>query len=235
MRNAIGSLLIAAALGTVTMAAAPVVAGKAAAKAAAPFVPKVTLTTAGNPLLGNPAAPTKLVEYLSYTCGHCAHFHDSEYKSVRDSHLATGKASLELRPVAHNIVGIAAALSVGCSKPGYFYRTHALFMETQGTWLPKFTSANAATLKSFETGDVATRLKAVARHGGFYAMMAKRGTTEAQLNVCLADAKALDRILDNGDMLSKATGSMPTPTFLINGKLAGGNGATASLLPALGK
>ena len=238
MRKIVPFFVAAAALGAVSLAAAPVLAGKPAAKPAAkaaPYAPKVTMTAAGNPILGDPAAPKKVVEYLSYACGHCAHFHDTEYKTLRDSHIATGKVSLEIRPIGHNIVGVAAAMAVGCSKPGYFYRTHALFLETQGTWLTKITGANAATMKTFETGDPVTRIKAVARYGGFYAMMAKRGTTEAQLNACFADPKGLERVLTNGEMLGKVTGSMPTPTFLVDGKLAGGSGATAALFPALGK
>ncbi len=33
---------------------------------------QATLTPAGTHLMGNPAAPVKLVEYVSYTCNHCA-------------------------------------------------------------------------------------------------------------------------------------------------------------------
>jgi protein-disulfide isomerase len=235
MRKFFPTLITAAALTMVSMAAAPVLAGKPAAKVAAPYVPKVTLTAAGNAVLGDPAAPKKVVEYMSYACGHCAHFHGAEYKSLRDSHIATGKVSLEIRPIGHNIVGVAAAMAVGCSKPGYYYRTHALFLETQGTWLTKIGGANAATMKTFETGDPVTRIKAVARYGGFYAMMAKRGTNEAQLNACFADPAALNRVLTNGEMLGKVVPSKSTPSFLVNNRLAGGKGATAALLPALGK
>jgi hypothetical protein len=34
----------------------------------------VTLTKEGAHVIGNPAAKTRLVEYVSYTCPHCAHF-----------------------------------------------------------------------------------------------------------------------------------------------------------------
>lgn len=235
MRYTLPSFLAMAALGAMSLAAAPLIAGKPAAKPTAPYVPKVTLTKAGNPVLGNPAAATKVVEYMSYACGHCAHFHGSEYKSVSTSYLATGKASLEIRPVAHNIVGIAAALAVGCSKPGYFYRTHALFLESQGTWMGKIANANAATMKSFDNGDIVSRVKAVARHAGFYEMMAGRGTTEAQLNVCLADPKGLSRLESNAKLLGAMRPGLNTPSFTIGGALVGGTGNTSALLPALGQ
>ena len=228
------TLIAAAALGAIGLAAAPVLAEKPLAKAV-PYVPKVTLTATGNPVFGNPAAPTKIVEYLSYSCGHCAHFHKDEYKTVRDDYIATGKASLEIRPVMHDVVGYTAALTVSCSKPGYYYRTHALFMETQDVWLGKILAADAATMKTFQTGAPLSRVKAVARHAGFYTMMAKRGTSEAQLNACLADQKTSDRIMANGAALSQMRQGQPTPTFLINGKLAGGVGTMPALLPALGK
>src|SRR3546814_9167637 len=49
----------------------------------------VTQTAAGSFVMGNPAAPVKLIEYLSYTCPHCAAFsaerseeHTSELQSL---------------------------------------------------------------------------------------------------------------------------------------------------------
>ena len=36
------------------------------------------LSNQGAHIVGNPAAPTKVVEYMSYTCGHCADFENNE-------------------------------------------------------------------------------------------------------------------------------------------------------------
>ena len=215
--------------GVVILAAAPVIAATQAA-----FVPKVTLTAAGNALFGNAAAKTKVVEYMSYACGHCAHFHGAEYKTLRDGRIKAGTASLEIRPIAHNMVGLAAAMAVQCGGPGRYYRNHTLFLDTQGVWLGKVVKAPPATVKTFEAGDGPSRMKAIARYAGFYEMMAGRNITEAQLNVCLSDPAAFDRVIKNTDTLGELRPSLPTPTFLINGKLAGGTGNTADLLPALG-
>ena len=38
------------------------------------WVVSVRIQPNGAFVMGKPAAPAKLVEYLSYTCGHCAHF-----------------------------------------------------------------------------------------------------------------------------------------------------------------
>ena len=215
--------------GAVIIAAAPVIAATQAA-----FVPKVSLSAAGNAILGSPTAKTKVVEYMSYACGHCAHFHGAEYKTLRDGRMKAGTASLEIRPVAHNMAGIAAAMAVQCGGPGRYYRNHALFLDKQNVWLGKVVKAPPATAKTFETGDGPSRMKAIARYAGFYEMMAGRNVSEAQLNACLSDPAAFDRVIKNTDTLAALISTVPTPTFLVNGKLAGGTGNTADLLPALG-
>ena len=215
--------------GAVILAAAPLIAATQAA-----FVPKVTLTAAGNALFGSPTAKTKVVEYMSYACGHCAHFHGAEFKTLRDGRIKAGTTSLEIRPIAHNTVGIAAAMAVQCGGPGRYYRNHALFLDKQSVWLGKIVKAPPATVKTFETGDGPTRMKAIARYAGFYEMMAGRNVTEAQLDKCLSDPAAFDRVIKNTDNLAKLIPTVPTPTFLINNKLAGGKGETPNLLPALG-
>jgi hypothetical protein len=49
-------------------------------------------------LLGNPRnAPVKLVEYISYTCPHCAHFEAESDAQLRIGFIATGKGSIEVR------------------------------------------------------------------------------------------------------------------------------------------
>src|SRR3546814_5936191 len=42
----------------------------------------VTQTAAGSFVMGNPAAPVKLIEYLSYTCPHRSEEHTSELQSL---------------------------------------------------------------------------------------------------------------------------------------------------------
>ena len=218
------------AIGAAILATAPVLAAKPAAKA---FVPQVTLSANGNAVLGNPAAKTKIVEYLSYTCSHCAHFHADGYGTLRDSYIAKGTHSLELRPVMHNVAGLAAALAVQCGGPGRTYRTHKLFMETQDVWLTKIVNAPAATAKTFETGAPLARIKAVARYAGFYDMMAGRKVTEAQLTVCLSDQVAVDRVLANTQLSAADPATSSTPAFLVNGKAVAGRDRVAGLFAVL--
>ena len=68
----LGALVATALLAT---GAAP--ARKPAAKPApttANWAATVTITADGSHLLGNPRAATRVTEFVSYTCPHCAHF-----------------------------------------------------------------------------------------------------------------------------------------------------------------
>jgi hypothetical protein len=50
-------------------------------------------TPAGNPVLGNQAAPVRLVEFVSYTCPHCAHYHGEAGAALRSGLVRQGKAA----------------------------------------------------------------------------------------------------------------------------------------------
>ena len=65
-------LLAAAALLAVSATAVPV--QPAPAQAQRDWTRVVAQTPEGGYRMGNPNAPVKLVEYLSLTCSHCAHF-----------------------------------------------------------------------------------------------------------------------------------------------------------------
>ena len=80
-------LLGAASLST-TLAAAP---------APSKWLSTVSVTDKGAHVLGNPAAPNKVVEYLSYTCSHCANFELNEAPAFKAQSVATGIASYEVR------------------------------------------------------------------------------------------------------------------------------------------
>ena len=55
----------------------------------------VTMTADGFPVMGNPAAPIKLVEFISYTCSHCAEFSKESKVPLAGGLVRQGKVSVE--------------------------------------------------------------------------------------------------------------------------------------------
>ena len=66
---------------------------------------KVTETDGGH-LIGKPQAEGKLVEYMSYTCSHCATFARSGDGAIKMLYVPTGKVSYEIRHLIRDPVDI---------------------------------------------------------------------------------------------------------------------------------
>ena len=91
----------------------------ASASSAAPakknWLLNFAVTDKGAHVVGNPAAANKVVEYLSYTCGHCADFELKQAPAFKAKYVATGKASLEIRNMVLNPIDLTAATGEGVS------------------------------------------------------------------------------------------------------------------------
>ena len=74
MAKALSMLRAKKSLFFILLGAASLSTALAAAPAPSKWLSTVTVTDKGAHVLGNPAARNKVVEYLSYTCGHCADF-----------------------------------------------------------------------------------------------------------------------------------------------------------------
>ena len=175
-----------------------------------------TRLPSGAMLIGNPAAPVKLIEYGSYTCSHCADFSTESEKVLKGEMIRSGKVSLEYRHMIRDRLDLAAALLARCFGPRGFAGASAAIFASQPMW---FETAN----KWIEAHpDVTTmtpeqQMRAVADGSGLTAMMVKRGLTRARAEACLANKAEADAVV-------KMTADAPaevqyTPTFFLNGKM----------------
>ncbi len=178
----------------------------------------VTVAPDGAHVIGNPAARTRLVEYISYTCPHCAHFNQVTQVPLRAGYVRSGRLTLEIRHLVRDPVDLTVALLTDCGGSGRFLGNHDMFLATQDRWIATLTGSSDDQRKRWDTGPLPTRLKALANDFGFYPMMAGRGYTRAQVDACLADKAVLDRVVAQTDGAAKA-GVDSTPSFAVNGTL----------------
>lgn len=201
-------LLGAAALST-TLAAAP---------APSKWLSTVNVTDKGAHVLGNPAAPNKVVEYLSYTCGHCADFELKEAPAFKAQSVASGKASYEVRNLVLNSVDLTAAMLARCGGKGKFFGNQRHLFATQSVWLGKTKNITAETQAKLKSEDYAGFMIGAFDALGLGPIMQQRGITPAQAKVCLADKTALNTIIAMTDA-GAALGVQGTPSFMVNGVL----------------
>jgi protein-disulfide isomerase len=202
------------------------------AKAAAPrdWSTYVVQAPSGAYLIGNPAAKVRLVEYLSYTCGHCAEFMAESKIPLKDGYVRRGTVRIEVRHAVRDPLDMAAALLARCAGPrGFAGATDAIFAE-QRDWARRgaaWWQGNAAALQS-ETRLM--QLKAAAEGSGLSGLMRGRGMSDATIDRCFATPTDLNRLTAMADASWKVIRG--TPTFVLNGK-TGGGGHWETLEPEL--
>lgn len=184
-------------------------------------------------VLGNPAAAVKLVEYLSYTCGHCAHFAGESKAPLRTAYVARGLVSVELRNAVRDRFDFTAALLARCGGPSRFHANSEAIFAAQAAWMGRieaFQAANGAKLAGLAIND---SLKLIARGVGLDAILRQRGYSAAQIDACLTSKPEQERVAAMANEAWNVRKIKGTPFFLINGAPVDGVGNWAGLEPKL--
>jgi protein-disulfide isomerase len=178
----------------------------------------VTLTPAGGHVLGNPAAKVKLVQYVSYTCPHCAEFEVQSDGPLRLGYIASGKVSSELRHFLRDPVDLTVAMLTNCGAKEKFFLNHSAFMRSQKVWIGRIASSSEAQRIRWTSGTLSARTRAVATDFKFYEIMASRGYDRTSTDRCLADTAMAQRLAKQTEEGNKL-GVSGTPAFAIDGAL----------------
>jgi protein-disulfide isomerase len=190
--------------------------------------PPITQTAEGGIRMGSATAQAALVEYVSYTCSHCATYDAQSYDTLRTTYVARGTTSVEVRPLVRDIIDLASATLARCGTPARFFERHHALMARQATTLAAADAASSA----WSAVPGPQRLARVATDTGLIAAVAPLGVSGAQAAACLADTAAIDRIIAVAQG-SAALGIRGTPSFLINGELQAGTHSWTALRPRL--
>ncbi|HAR54130.1 MAG TPA: thiol-disulfide oxidoreductase, partial [Roseovarius nubinhibens] len=101
-------------------------------------------------VLGNEDAKVTVMEYASFTCPHCASFHENQFKQLKVDYIDTGKIRFVYRDVYFDRYGLWAAMVARCEGPSKFFGISNLLYEQQREWMdpqdPVKTSENLRRL-----------------------------------------------------------------------------------------
>ena len=175
-------------------------------------------TPEGGFRMGNPAAATKVIEYLSLTCPHCAEFAHEGSAGLMAA-VRTGRVSIEYRHYVLNGIDVSASMLVRCATPrNYFAMVHEL-LGSQRTWMGRRESipqAQREQIARLSPLQISQRLVPLL---GLDAIGQRYGITPALRQRCMTQAS-----LDQLERIHSAAGQLgvgSTPTFFINGRLVG--------------
>ncbi|WP_238368070.1 DsbA family protein [Mesobacterium pallidum] len=146
---------------------------------------------------GNPDATVEVIEYASYTCPHCANFHQNVYPQLKADYIDSGKIKFVFREVYFDKYGMWASMIARCGGPEKFFGITDLMYKGQSDW----------ARESSELG-IANALRKI----GLLA-----GIENEELEACLQDQDQLRTLVAWYQENATRDGINSTPSFVING------------------
>ncbi|MCX7284712.1 MAG: thioredoxin domain-containing protein [Novosphingobium sp.] len=191
------------------------------------------VTPEGHHLLGNPAAPLRLVEFVSYTCPHCSQFEMDSEAQLKLGMIARGKGAVEVRNFVRDPIDVTVALITNCVPANRFFTLHTAFMRGQPQWIGPLSNSTPAQRERWTTGGFASRTRAIASDFKFYEFMAARGMDRPTLDRCLANEALANKLAQQTSDAAEKLGVNGTPSFMIDGILLAGTHNWEALRPQL--
>ena len=172
----------------------------------------------GGHVLGNPDAEARMVEFMSYTCSHCAEFTKTGESAIKLLYVPSGKVSYEVRHLIRDPVDLTAALAAQCGAPDKFFANHTALLMKYPDWMAKARSMTQAQMARWNFGSFAARSQAIASDLDFYEIMETRGYSRIQLDDCLKDETRARAIAAQSQADAAKYGLRGTPTFIMGGE-----------------
>ena len=151
--------------------------------------------------IGDVNAKVKMVEYLSFTCPHCAAFHAEVYPRLKVDYIDSGKVRLDYHEVYFDQLGLLGAMLARCGGEMRYMGITDMLFDKQMDW------AGAADM-----GAAVDALKTIGRAAGM---------EDVAMDACLRDQTAAEALVAHyqesiaADYPNDTFGG--TPSFIING------------------
>lgn len=149
--------------------------------------------------LGAEDAPVTIIEYASFTCPHCATFHDTVFKRLKSEYIDTGKVRFIYREAYFDRFGLWASMVARCGGPERFFGITDLIYSGQSTWT-----------QAGEPGMIADELRKIGRLAGL-------GADEVE--ACLTDGDKAQSLVSWYEANQAEDNIRATPSFVIDGAL----------------
>jgi protein-disulfide isomerase len=150
--------------------------------------------------IGKADAPVTIVEYMSMTCPHCAHFHNTAFDAIKQKYVESGKVRFVLREFPFDPRAAAAFMLARCAPEGQYFPMVSMLFKQQEQW-------------------------AAAQNGrdALLQMSKLAGFSQQTFEACLTNQKLLDDVNTVMQKGAKEYQVSSTPTFFINGKRYSGD------------
>ena len=149
-------------------------------------------------IIGSKNAPVKIIEYASFTCPHCATFHNEVLPKLKNDYINSGKVLLEYREVYFDGPGLWAGLLARCQGNKKYFAMVDLIYKKQKDWA------------SGNRNDIIEGLLSIGR---------QTGLDDKKSRKCMENSEQAKKLIDRFKKNITEDGISSTPSFVINDKL----------------
>ena len=148
--------------------------------------------------VGDADAPIEIIEYASYTCPHCAHFHEAVFKPLKADYIDTGKVKFVYREIYFDKFGLWAAMVARCGGAMRYFGIQSLLYEQQTEWLAGGKDVMLIVENLRKIGKTA-------------------GLSDADLDACMNNGEMAQAMLAKATSEAEADDVKATPSLVIDG------------------
>jgi protein-disulfide isomerase len=177
-------------------------------------------TQEGGYRMGNPDAPVKLVEYASITCHVCAEFSETAHDELVNQFVKSGQVSWEYRPYMLFPTDPGMFLLLRCQGAQPFFGLAEQLYATQDEWAARTRTLPPQQLQALSAMSPPQQAGALVKAIRMDEFFRQRGLPASRIDACLNDQAGLQKLAEITS-LGNRDGVSGTPTFLINGEVAG--------------
>ncbi|MEM6617860.1 MAG: DsbA family protein [Pseudomonadota bacterium] len=162
--------------------------------------------------LGAEDAPVTVIEYASFTCPHCARFHETVFPPLKENYIDTGKVRFISREVYFDRFGLWAGMMARCGGGDRYFGIVDMLYKRQASWS--------------RAGDPASVVGEMRKIG------LTAGLTNEDLDACFQDQAKAEALVAEYQKNASADNVEATPTLIINGTKHSnmGYGALAAII-----
>ena len=149
-------------------------------------------------IIGSKNAPVKIIEYASFTCPHCATFHNEVLPKLKNDYINSGKVLLEYREVYFDGPGLWAGLLARCQGNKKYFAMVDLIYKKQKDWA------------SGNRNEIIEGLLSIGR---------QTGLDDQKSRQCMENSEQAKKLIDIFKKNITEDGISSTPSFVINDEL----------------
>ncbi|MGG7646208.1 DsbA family protein [Rhodovulum sp. YNF3179] len=148
--------------------------------------------------VGDPEAPVEVIEYASFTCPHCATFHETVFPQIEENYVDTGKVHFVYREVYFDRYGLWAGMVARCGGADRYFGIVDMIYERQREWT-----------QGEDAAQVVQNLRKIGKVAGL---------DDSQLDACLSDAGKAEALYALYQKNAEMHDINSTPSFVIDGE-----------------